>query len=66
MALEKVYPPTDVNVLKKSKFSLYFPILFIFYVIFDWIIWPFIQIAGKIGDNRPAMKISSMKEKYEE
>ena len=26
----------------------------------------FIQIAGKIGDNRPAMKISSMKEKYEE
>jgi hypothetical protein len=38
MALEKVYPPTDVGVLKKT---------------------------GKIGDNRPAMKIPNPKEKYE-
>jgi hypothetical protein len=34
MSLEKVYPPTDVSVLKKT---------------------------GKIGDNRPAMKITTAK-----
>ena len=69
MALEKVYPPTDVSVLKKSKLHpqderhLYN-------------IWTFhIQnidfalsyyIAGKIGDNRPAMKITTAKQSYEE
>jgi CH-like domain in sperm protein len=50
MALEKVYPPTDVNVLKKSKKHTYND--------------PHI-LAGKIGDNRPAMKIPQPKEKYE-
>jgi hypothetical protein len=39
MSLEKVYPPTDVSVLKKT---------------------------GKIGDNRPAMKITTAKQSYEE
>jgi hypothetical protein len=50
MALEKVYPPTDVAVLRKSKQleSL------------------FLNIAGKLGDNRPAMKIPNAKPKFEE
>ena len=74
MCLEKVYPPTDVSVLKKSKLAesnhpqiwgshLYKIWTFIFKY------WPSLvpyYIAGKIGDNRPAMKIITAKQAYEE
>lgn len=53
MALERVYPPTDVGVLKKSKLPE-----------IQCITFPR-SIAGKIGDNRPAMKIAAPKEKFE-
>ncbi len=48
MALEKVYPPTDIGVLRKSKIKL---------------VKGF--IAGKMGDNQPALKIAHSKEKYD-
>jgi hypothetical protein len=50
MALEKVYPPTDIGVLRKSKLSTSLNK----------------SIAGKMGDNQPALKIAHSKEKYDE
>jgi hypothetical protein len=47
MALEKVYPPTDIGVLRKSKIKF------------------LMCIAGKMGDNQPALKIAHSKEKYD-
>ena len=47
MALEKVYPPTDIAVLRKSKDIL------------------LMIIAGKMGDNQPALKIAHSKDKYD-
>ena len=51
MALEKVYPPTDIAVLRKSNYHHYNPYC--------------IPIAGKMGDNQPALKIAHSKEKYD-
>lgn len=78
MALEKVYPPTDIAVLRKSKlvhnFSFYLNMI-IYYKyllnIFEFISSFFIclfhlnNIAGKMGDNQPALKIAHSKEKYD-
>lgn len=50
MALERVYPPADVGVLKKSK---------------SYWLMLISCLAGKVGDSRPAMKIAAPKEKFE-
>jgi hypothetical protein len=50
MALEKVYPPTDIAVLRKSNSNIQLNLF---------------NLAGKMGDNQPALKIAHSKEKYD-